>query len=82
MLRKLSALAAVGALALGLAGCSSAPSSYQSNPDNEQEAYSDSLYESTITLKDGRKITCIILDIYEGGGLSCDWTPEAESEFE
>ena len=66
------ALLAAIALALSLTACgsSSGTDGGSSEPKQDKE-----LTESSITLKDGREITCVIYkdDYYEQGGLSCDW---------
>ncbi len=81
--RKSTALAAVGALVLGLAGCSSAPSTGGAPElDEESGIISTDLFERSIKLTDGRVITCIIYEGYRKGGLSCDWNPETESAVE
>lgn len=63
----------VAGLALALAllpGCASG-----GNPANDAGAgsNSDRLYERTITLTDGRTITCVVHQSGNAGGVSCDW---------
>ena len=57
-------------MALGLTSCATGGS-----PSNDSGAggSSGSLYERTITLTDGRDVTCVIYHAGYGGGLSCDW---------
>ena len=75
------ALTGAGTLALSallLAGCNvlnETSDRQSSNPEQTQEEKSDAeLDEVQINLKDGRTITCVKYDGYNGrGGLSCDW---------
>ena len=39
----------------------------------EQSSSNDQLSEQTITLSDGRVITCVLYRASRKGGLSCDW---------
>lgn len=55
--------------ALLLTGCSGGGQSTAGTP-------STLLKERTITLTDGRTITCIIYQNGYAGGLSCDWDNE------
>jgi len=66
MKRKILAGIAALLLATGLAGCSAAT-------DNSAGDPSDQLYERSITLSDGRDVTCIIFEGFYKGGVSCDW---------
>lgn len=58
----LVAVAAVGFLAAGCTG--SAP------PQNTGR---DELIEVQVPLSDGRTVTCVKVEEYRVGGLSCDW---------
>lgn len=68
---KIIIAAALAACAvLGLTSCSSGGS-----PDSDGSAGDtlSSLYERTISLTDGRTVTCIVYIGGYKGGLSCDW---------
>lgn len=68
------ALLGAVALALSLTACGSSATSDDSGGSSEPKKDQE-LQESSITLKDGRKITCVVYkdEYYEQGGLSCDW---------
>lgn len=68
--RMITAALTAAVLAIGLTACSSGGS-----PDSDEKAgaSSDKLYERTITLTDGRVITCVVYSRYQAGGVSCDW---------
>ena len=59
-------LAVVLATLLVLSGCGREEGS-------EQSSSNDRLSEQTITLSDGRVITCVVYRASSKGGLSCDW---------
>ena len=59
-------LAVVLATLLVLSGCGATSQS-------DTEKSSDHLKEGSITLSDGRVVTCIIYKHGRAGGLSCDW---------
>lgn len=56
--------------ALALTGCGTGGS-----PESDSNAGSSSsyLYERSITLTDGRTVTCVIQSVANRGGVSCDW---------
>lgn len=64
------AAALAAALTLALAACGSGGS-----PESDGGAGSSSsyLYERTITITDGRTVTCVVHSNGYKGGLSCDW---------
>lgn len=66
--RKLAVTLIVAALAL--TGCG-----YGGNPESDDNAGGESrnLYERSITLTDGRDVTCVVYQSGYKGGLSCDW---------
>ena len=66
MKRIIPALAIAGLL---LTGCVSG------NANTSDEGR---LHEDSITLKDGREITCVNYSSYNQGGLSCDWNNAKE----
>lgn len=66
MKKTFTALAIAGTLLLS--GCATGGSN-ESSAGKESER----LHERTITLQDGRTITCVIYNQYQKGGLSCDW---------
>lgn len=67
MKRRKMYMMAAGVLAVGLAltGCSA----------EDRVRNGDDLRETSITLGDGRQITCVVYDDsrYAQGGVSCDW---------
>jgi len=71
---------AIVALAATASGCSASDSG-PVEPEEPQTVGSrnldDKLYAETITLPDGRVITCVVLENwskdYSYGGVSCDW---------
>lgn len=77
--RVLAATAAT-AMLLTLTGCGSSAST----PAPTKTTDDSSLSESTITLTDGREVTCVVYSAIKQGGLSCDWvgaaTPAATPE--
>jgi hypothetical protein len=78
--RKLGYIAApfaVLALVASLTGCNSNTGGSPQN-DTKAGAISSNLYERTITLTDGREVTCIVLGPGTRGGVSCDWNGAAE----
>ena len=66
MKRIIPTLAIVGLL---LTGCVSG----NANTNNDVL-----LHEVSITLKDGREITCVKYSAHNQGGLSCDWNDAKE----
>lgn len=66
MKKAIIALAAAGVLLLS--GCAS-----EGSDDSRAGDESSNLYERTITLEDGRTVTCVVYTQYQKGGLSCDW---------
>lgn len=71
-MRRIAMVIAGLALSLSLVGCgiSSGGSPESDSEAGEQSQY---LYERTITLKDGRKVTCVVWSGGNQGGVSCDW---------
>lgn len=63
-MKKLIAALFIGALTL--ASCASGNASADTGKSTD-------LYESAITLNDGRTVTCITFWGYNKGGVSCDW---------
>jgi len=53
------------AIMMMLSGCSSSDGDYTTSTGD--------LREQSITLSDGRVVTCIVYQGYRKGGLSCDW---------
>lgn len=49
--------------------CSSAPE----RDDRKVETPNGSAVAALVPLPDGRSVTCVIMDGYESGGISCDW---------
>lgn len=74
MKKALTALALASALLLTGCGSGGSPAS-----DERAGKSSNSLYERTITLTDGRTITCVLYS--SAGGLSCDWENATEESF-
>lgn len=68
--RRVAIAAASVALVLALTGCRTGGS-----PETDDRAgkTSDGLYERTITLVDGRVVTCVVWSAANQGGVSCDW---------
>lgn len=63
---KIAALIGAALLALSLTGC---------EPQGaEQSSSTRALREESITLHDGRQITCVVYASGYQGGLSCDWS--------
>lgn len=84
MIRKLFAAGAVALLALGLGACGvpyeESTSKQQGQVDLKKEQAPIGLSESTITLQDGRTVTCVVYNdaMAPQGGISCDWESAAE----
>lgn len=57
-------------LALVFAGCSASGGSGD-RPVQNNSVYD--LTEKSITISDGRRITCIVFEDGDAGGISCDW---------
>lgn len=70
LFRRTAAVVLAAVTCLALAGCSNGGS-----PDEDGDAGSAgrSLYERTITLTDGRTVTCVEFAAGYKGGVSCDW---------
>lgn len=73
-------LAPLALLALVLTGCGaegSAPGPTGPPSVDSRWGLTDKLYSETITLPDGRIVTCVVLENssenYSYGGVSCDW---------
>lgn len=71
--KKTVAVLLIAASALILSGCASRQIDNSSNSDQENSTTERLLYEDTITLSDGRKITCVEYANGYEGGVSCDW---------
>ena len=65
--KKFVALAIAAAVAISLAGCGSGGSP---ETDSKAGGTSSYLYEGSVTLTDGRQVTCIV---NAWGGVDCDW---------
>lgn len=70
--RLLIALALATGTAFAVSGCADSPA-VQEAPDSA--LVREGISERTVTLSDGRDITCLVYARYQsgGGGLSCDW---------
>lgn len=69
-MRKKKVIMTLTIAALALTGCGTGGS-----PENDDNAggKSKALYERSITLTDGRDVTCVVYGSGHAGGLSCDW---------
>ena len=68
--KKFVALAAAAVVAISLAGCGSGGSP---ETDSNAGGTSSYLYERSVTLTDGRQVTCIVYIAGYAGGVDCDW---------
>ena len=75
MRKRIVAVFAASAVAMSLAGCASVyeSDSVEPNEFGEVEKTNKNLSEESITLSDGRTITCILYNGIDEGGISCDW---------
>lgn len=69
-----SLLTAFMVLALSSCGSASDESTVPSPGTSDVDSGGE-LSEQSITLRDGREVTCVVYASYKSGGLSCDWNP-------
>lgn len=77
-MRKTLALAATAIITLALAACGTAT---QDNT-GEDEANDDivcaevaaNIYQCDVTMRDTRRVTCLVYNGMREAGMSCDWT--------
>ena len=65
------------------AGCGGADTAASRNAIDDCANYNLSdrgFGECKLRLRDGRRVTCVIMSGYRKGGLSCDWEHAAKAE--
>jgi len=68
--------AIIGWVGLSVVSCGSAiyPQADQGvTPATKGVSHGQGLYETTVTLKDGREVECLVYAYGSAGGLDCDW---------
>ena len=76
-MRKTLALAATAIITLALAACGTAMQDNtgddEANDDIVCAEVASNIYQCDVTMRDTRRVTCLVYSDIPGAGMSCDW---------